>query len=65
MVKEAKEAVGSMGDDTPLRYYLIIIGRYILLDKILVKLLIRNNSLRENKVMSLKQDLKFGKYSKL
>ncbi|GIS77997.1 MAG: hypothetical protein CM1200mP13_13560 [Candidatus Pelagibacterales bacterium] len=39
MVEDAKEAVGSMGDDTPLAVLSEDIGLYtIFLDKILVKL---------------------------
>ena len=39
MVEDAKEATGSMGDDTPVARYQIIVDRFhIILDKILVKL---------------------------
>ena len=38
MAEDGKEAIGSMGDDTPAAVYLIIIGLFlIILDKILAK----------------------------
>ena len=40
MAEEAKEATGSMGDDTPLLYYQIIIDQlHIILDRTSAKLL--------------------------
>ena len=45
MVEDAKEATGSMGDDTPVAVYQIITDRFhIILDKILVKLQIRRST---------------------